>query len=591
MARLNLLDELDLTPATKAAATTPSVSAPQPVTTPATTGVKTTDTSAMNPAPTAALDAVTPVPATPTPTTTPAAKTTAATAAPNATIDISQLPYLGSLEGFEHTKLADSAHATVKYKVGRLMAKYPPTAAGLAALVADPEFKGLGIQSLGNGNLKLPDGTVIDAIRGFQQGGQGWQWGVVDPNAAATPTPTGTGNYTWNGSNWVDNATGYIWNGSAWVPVPGGAGSVVPGMGTTAVGDYGIPGTGTYTTSDEFTDPTTANLEALLNFRVNELNTTVNDPARQQYADLLQQYITSLSETDPALTNLVGSLESQAQNYLTPSAFESIGNEEISRLATLDPTYRAAADQRLSQLQSDPYTGAEWEMYRTGVLDPIEQDRKAAQDRAMAEMSQRGIDPSSGIGQQMLLEVNRQFDQSRAVEQGNLGRARVEQRQANQAEAFNVQTALEALLNSRRSQRTDLAQTLADWTANRGERATQLYGTLAEIPTARAQQQLQGAQTLESLSQSVRGEEQSRRSEALALQGLLAELPERRLQLALATLGQGSTPESMMGSLTSLASLSNQRAATQAAQSQANWTGMGSLAQILASLYQGTNQD
>jgi hypothetical protein len=520
------------------------------------------------------------------------------------------LPYLSTLDGFDHNKLANPNHMTIKYQLGRLFARYPPTPAGMEALVKDPDFQRLGVQAVGGGNIRLSDGTVVDVIQKFQQGGGRWWWGYPDATTGTTPTPGGTApggtspggtypggtgatpgsaGYSWNGETWVDNATGYIWNGSAWVPVAGGASSYVPGMGTTAPGSYDIPGYGSDVTSSEFTDPTTANLESLLNWRINELINPINDPARQQYADLIQQYIQSLSQTDPAITNLIGSLESQAKNYLTHSAFETIGNEEISRLAGLDPQYQAAANKRLGQLEADPYTGAEWEMYRTATLDPIERDRTAARDRALAEISARGFDPQSGIAQQMLREVDRAFDENRAREQGNLGRARVEQRMARQGEAFDAQTAMDALLNSRRTQRTDLAQTLADWTANRGERAAQLYGTLAEIPTARAQQQLQGAQTLDALSQSVRGEEQSRRSEALALQGLLAELPERRLQLALATLGEGSTPESMMNSLAQLAGLSNQRQATSAAQSQANWTGIGSLASLIGSLFNKPN--
>lgn len=541
-------------------------------------------------------------------------------------IPLERLPYLDRLRGFAHTKLGNPNHMTIKYQLGRLFAQYPPTPQGMAELIKNPAFQALGVQSVGGGNIKLPDGAIIDVMTNFQGGGGGWWWGddrtagttpgtpqpgVPQPGvpipgvpgpggpAPGTPPPGAipdpSGRFPWfpETGRWDENTLRYIgasgkayaWNGTAWVPVTITAPGLMPGPGVPAPGNYIIPGYGSDVTSSEFTDPTTANLEALLNWRINELINPIEDPARQQYADLIQQYIQSLSQADPAITNMIGALESQAKNYLTPSAYEVIGGEEINRLATLDPTFQQAAMKRVGQLEADPYTGAEWEMYRTGVLDPIERDRTAAIDRAMAEISRRGLDPSSGIAQQMLLEVNRQFDQARAQEQGAMGRARVEQRMQRQGEAFDVQTAIDALLNQRRTQRTSLAQNLADWTAGRGERAAELYGTLAEIPTVRAQQQLQGAQTLDALSQAVRGEEQSRRSEALALQGLLAELPERRLQLALATLGQGSTPESLMASLTGLAGLANQRQATSAAQSQANWTGLGSLASILGSLF------
>jgi hypothetical protein len=42
----------------------------------------------------------------------------------------------------------------------------------------DPEFARLGFQSIGNGNIRLPNGEVVDVMRGFQSGGQAWQWGT-----------------------------------------------------------------------------------------------------------------------------------------------------------------------------------------------------------------------------------------------------------------------------------------------------------------------------------------------------------------------------------------------------------------------------
>jgi hypothetical protein len=108
------------------------------------------------------------------------------------------------LEGFDTGKLNDPTHTSVKYTFGRLASKYPATAGGYSQLIQDPEFQRMGFQSLGNGNIRLPNGETIDVMRAFGEGGRAWQWGNTDAvaqgQAQALPT-----DYT----GWLQQQYGY----------------------------------------------------------------------------------------------------------------------------------------------------------------------------------------------------------------------------------------------------------------------------------------------------------------------------------------------------------------------------------------------
>ncbi len=323
----------------------------------------------------------------------------------------------------------------------------------------------------------------------------------------------------------------------------------------------------------------------MLQQRIDELNNPVSDAARQQYANLLQQYISGLSTADPSITDLIASLQQMATTLGQPGQGEQLAGSLATQYQGLDPEYAKAAQARIAQLQADPYTGAEWEAYRTNALDPIEADRTAAIQRALGNLADRGLNMDSGISQALVGEVNQGFDANRARAQNDLALSRVNQRMARSGEAFDVQTALANMLQGRQLTGLDIArQATADTTGRMGLQA-QTYGTLADILPQRSQQQLGAAQSLSQLSGSVRGEEEARRQSAIALQGLLAEMPERRLQLALATLGQGTAPESVINSLMQVAGMANQSQALNNQASQQTWGGLGSLLGYLAPLW------
>ena len=197
----------------------------------------------------------------------------------------------------------------------------------------------------------------------------------------------------------------------------------------------GIPGVNVPSYNAQFDDPSTRNLENWLKFRLDELSQPVNDPTRDRLMKLFDTMIT--------------------------------------------------------RYQQPAYTGPEQEVLRTQALEPIERDRSAARQRALGNIGARGLDPSSGIAQELLNLVDRGFDQSRATAQNDLAYRQIDEQRARDLASVGM--------------------------------AGQAAG----------------------LSQTVRNEEQSRRQEAMAIASLLQELPTTALQQALAAAGAGPSPESL----------------------------------------------
>lgn len=104
-------------------------------------------------------------------------------------------PNWSSLQGFDTGKLNDAEHTTPKYQVGRILAKYPSTPAGLQSALAEivALFPGTTIEGSNGDKLNIPGVGVIDVGLQFSQGGNvGWAWqpvgdtdGQIDPASVA----------------------------------------------------------------------------------------------------------------------------------------------------------------------------------------------------------------------------------------------------------------------------------------------------------------------------------------------------------------------------------------------------------------------
>jgi hypothetical protein len=97
---------------------------------------------------------------------------------------------VGTMAGFDATKLANLSHTSTKYQIGRVLQYYPNTPAGLKDAL--PELQQLvpGVKITGSNGDKLDFGEyvdpkgfrigVIDVIQAAGAGGVAWQWNPVD---------------------------------------------------------------------------------------------------------------------------------------------------------------------------------------------------------------------------------------------------------------------------------------------------------------------------------------------------------------------------------------------------------------------------
>lgn len=89
------------------------------------------------------------------------------------------------LEGWDATKWNDPNKQNEKYTIGRILAKYPPTKAGLLQALPELQAAYPGLTFDGHDSIQIPGGMPVDVLRGASQGGTGWQWLVNDPSAQA----------------------------------------------------------------------------------------------------------------------------------------------------------------------------------------------------------------------------------------------------------------------------------------------------------------------------------------------------------------------------------------------------------------------
>lgn len=86
----------------------------------------------------------------------------------------------GAPAGWDATKWANQAHQTDKYKAGRILAKYPPTAEGLKQAIPELQAAYPGLTFNGKDTIEIPGLGPIDVLQNAAGGGVAWQW--IDKN-------------------------------------------------------------------------------------------------------------------------------------------------------------------------------------------------------------------------------------------------------------------------------------------------------------------------------------------------------------------------------------------------------------------------
>jgi hypothetical protein len=327
---------------------------------------------------------------------------------------------------------------------------------------------------------------------------------------------------------------------------------------------------------------------------------------QQAYEQLVQgtnQRITDLSQLPPQFQQALATYRQGTSTRL--SDLQNLPPD----LAQALQEYVTQTEGRMTQLRAPAYTGAEQEILRTQALDPIENDRQAAKQRDLARIGNSGMLPSSGIALALQNATDQSYDRQRNTAQGELAYKQIQERRDRDAEIqrlaeslFGTKAGVSAVGEDRKKQAQDLLQLLTEtekgtvaFQDSRGAEAQGLRSTLLDAATGKsnldASRKLKAGELLGSipgvqregvasdlalsnemqaaieritqgqiaasgqrvgLNEQVRGDEATRRQEALTLASILQQLPTAAMQQAMAAIGQAPNPESMINQLITL---------------------------------------
>ena len=104
-------------------------------------------------------------------------------------------------------------------------------------------------------------------------------------------------------------------------------------------------------------------------------------------------------------------------------------------------------------------------------MDPLEKLRQARKQQVLQQLSQRGIPPGSGVGLQMIQDVDRQFDQMRTQQQAGLAGRFADERVSRMLQGLGLFGNLAGQENARQNeafQYRTVPLNLADRSFNQG---------------------------------------------------------------------------------------------------------------------------
>lgn len=138
-------------------------------------------------------------------------------------------------------------------------------------------------------------------------------------------------------------------------------------------------------------------------------------------------------------------ITSAIEDYAARRAEERASPSANSGQAEFEKTLREVA----AMLKGGGFTPAEQQVFQTQALDPIEQMRAARKQQVLQQLSQRGIDPNSGVGMSMLADVDRQFDAMRQQTQRGLAAQGAQETTARMQQAIELLSGLAGTENNR----------------------------------------------------------------------------------------------------------------------------------------------
>lgn len=280
-----------------------------------------------------------------------------------------------------------------------------------------------------------------------------------------------------------------------------------------------------------------------------------DDPLTRQFE---QQGRKRIGELDTPLPSIGANPQLQAA-MAALSQLMSSGGGGASGNAGL-AQFQGIADKRLAQLDQPGYTGTQQDILRTNVTDPLEGQRAAAKQQVIERLAKQGIQPSSGIAQQALMDVDRSFSQQRTTGERALATNLMDVEEQRKQEAVQIGQILASLYGQDAS-RIDAAT--GRNTSTRLSAAGALGGLGQNQQQFDFEQQRYG---------------DTRKNTAFEMSQLLSQLPMQRLQAGLGAMNQLQAPtpqaDDMTGMMSALLSLLSQgtAAGNQAgAQTNALW--------------------
>jgi hypothetical protein len=424
----------------------------------------------------------------------------------------------------------NSGHDSPMYRMLRTLSNFDPRKGLSPEVIAALNQLGLGtFSAAGNDKLRISgnldprwDGvTEWDVIKDFNTGngvwvGQGLNGKAAEDYAAAVAAQQAAGQPATSAAVPGTAGPGQTAGagGGSSLP-PGGAPGLTPISGTLG-GSQGIDFgiTGPY----GYDDPSTQQLEEFLRLLIDDKTNPIDDPARNEYANALRQRFLSIVEPGSGVNAGATSLDQQLQDAIAQLTNPALTENDRARL-------------------------------ENRALEPMERDRQIRLQQQKEQLAARGLGESSGIITEALAGVDRDFDRRRGEVQRDLSIYEREQQDARRRDAIGFGT-----------QRRDVLATELD--RERGR-----YGEALTM-----------AEALSNLSGQQRGEQDARMREALTYISLFPEMDERRMRLAMETLGMSNGMASGQSIFSTLSNLQQQaQAAAQQGQQQnaAFWNSMG----------------
>jgi hypothetical protein len=379
---------------------------------------------------------------------------------------------------------------------------------------------------------------------------------VASPAPSGVPVPSGTANAAGGGSSAVPNQSG--------LPL----GPLSGELGGSEGVDFGITGPFGYD------DPSTQQLEQFLRMLIDEKTDPIDDPARNDYANVLKQRFESLIAPGAGTNTAASDYDQQLRDAITRLGDRSTIAPNAAA-TDLDRQLQAAIAELTANPAMSPNDRSRME---NRAIEPLERERQIEIQNAIERMAAKGLGRGSGAYEEVIREINARYNQQRDAIRRDLSIYEQEQVDDRRGEAITYGTQRMSAAEREIERQRQIEDARRQEAVTYGGERRDLYTAELDRERGRYGEALTMAEALSNLSGQQRGERDARMREALTYVSLFPEMDERRLRLAMETLGMSNSmanAPSIFNTLSSLSAQANQ-AAAQGRQANAEfWGQMG----------------